>query len=98
MSSNNTIEQNLALIQSAVYGKDVRAAIHDSIEQCYTDVSTSTTAADAAAIAANNAATTANNAAAGADNAAAAANVAAAAASVFNPRVDGTVLKFGTNS
>ena len=46
--SNNTIQQNLALIQSAVYGKDVRDAIHDSIQQCYTEASSASTAAAAA--------------------------------------------------
>jgi len=75
-----TIEQNLAKIMSAVYGKDVRAAIHDSIEQCYTDVTRSATAADAAASAANSAASAASNAATDAENAATAANVAAASA------------------
>lgn len=76
----DTIEQNLAKIMSAVYGKDVRAAIHDSIEQCYTDVTRSATAADAAASAANSAASAASNAATDAENAATAANVAAASA------------------
>lgn len=71
--SNNTIQQNLALIQSAVYGKDVRDAIHDSIEQCYNDVSS----AAIAAAAANTATTAANNATAAAENAAAAANIVA---------------------
>lgn len=33
-----TIDQNLAAIMDAVYGKDVRQAIHDSIEQCHEDV------------------------------------------------------------
>ena len=71
--SNNTIQQNLALIQSAVYGKDVRDAIHDSIEQCYTEASSASTAA-AAATAATAAA---NNATAAAENAAAAASIVA---------------------
>lgn len=31
------IEQNLEQIRTAVYGKDVRQAIHDAIEECYTD-------------------------------------------------------------
>ncbi len=43
-------------ILSAVYGKDVRQSIHDSIEQCYSDVSNSKTIADAAAENANTAA------------------------------------------
>lgn len=71
--SNNTIQQNLALIQSAVYGKDVRDAIHDSIEQCYTEASSASTAAAAATAAT----TAANNATAAAENAATAATLAA---------------------
>lgn len=78
------ISELLALIQSAVYGKDVRGAIHDSIEQCYSDVSTSSTAADNAASAANSAATAASNAAANAESAATAANIAAAEASQYS--------------
>ena len=33
----SNIERYLNLIINAVYGKDVRQAIHDAIEQCYTD-------------------------------------------------------------
>ena len=33
----SNIEQNLELIQTARYGKDVRQAIHDSIHDCYED-------------------------------------------------------------
>lgn len=33
----SNIERYLELILRAVYGKDVRKAIHDAIEQCYTD-------------------------------------------------------------
>ena len=33
----SSIYDLLAQIQNAVYGKDVRDAIHDSIEQCYKD-------------------------------------------------------------
>lgn len=33
-----TITENLKRILSAIYGKDVRQAIHDSIEQCEADV------------------------------------------------------------
>lgn len=36
----------LQQIQTAVYGKDVRQSIHDSIEQCYTDVTSAKTLAD----------------------------------------------------
>lgn len=92
----STIEENLARIKTAVYGKDVRDAIHDSIEQCYTDTSTSATAADSAASAAREAAGLANTAATAADNAATRANVAAAGAETFTPRVLNTTLSFGT--
>lgn len=47
------IAQNLAQILAAKYGKDVRQAIHDGIEECYTDVSTAKTLADEAAERAN---------------------------------------------
>lgn len=50
------ISNLLAQILSAVYGKDVRQAIHDSIEQCYSDVSTAKTLADDSVTAANAAA------------------------------------------
>lgn len=46
----------LSQILSAVYGKDVRQSIHDSIEQCYSDVSEGKTIADTAAENANTAA------------------------------------------
>lgn len=36
----------LAQILSAVYGRDVRQAIHDAIEECYQDVFTAKTIAD----------------------------------------------------
>lgn len=51
----------LAQILSAVYGKDVRQSIHDSIAQCYADVSASKTLADNAATAANQAASNAKD-------------------------------------
>lgn len=43
------IDQYLAQIRSARYGEEVRGAIADAIEENYTDVTTSTTLADAAA-------------------------------------------------
>lgn len=46
----------LSQILKAVYGKDVRQSIHDSILQCYSDVTASKTLADAAAENANTAA------------------------------------------
>ena len=41
------IQNLLDQILNAIYGEEVRGAIHDSIEQCYEDVSTAKTAADA---------------------------------------------------
>ena len=55
-----TISELLADIKKAIYGKDVRDAIHDSIKQCYTDVTTSKTVADDAATKAQTAAANAN--------------------------------------
>lgn len=43
------ISDLLAQILSATYGKEVRGAIHDSIEQCYDDVQQGVTQADSAA-------------------------------------------------
>lgn len=40
------ISRLLEEILSAVYGRDVRQAIHDAIEECYRDVSTAKTIAD----------------------------------------------------
>ena len=71
------INQNLTQILAAQYGKDVRQAIHDGIEECYDDVSTSKTLADAAATNANEKATLANTKAGLAQSAADAANAAA---------------------
>lgn len=42
----SAIQNYLNHILSAVYGKDVRQAIHDSIAQCYSDVTTAKTLAD----------------------------------------------------
>ncbi len=35
----SSIDNYLQAIQTAVYGEEVRGAIHDAIQQCYTDVS-----------------------------------------------------------
>ena len=43
------IADYLAQIMSAVYGKDVRQSIHDSIQECYTDVQNGVTLAQTAA-------------------------------------------------
>ena len=53
----SNISKYLAQILSAVYGKDVRQSIHDSIECCYTDVQNGVTLAETAAGKANSAAT-----------------------------------------
>lgn len=73
------IQTNLNKIKTAVYGVEVRDAIHDSIEQCYDDVSAAKTKADNATTAANTAASNANAKAAAAETAAQNANAAATA-------------------
>lgn len=73
------IQTNLNKIKTAVYGVEVRDAIHDSIEQCYDDVSTAKTKADNATTVANAAASNANAKAAVAETAAQNANAAATA-------------------
>ena len=45
----SAISDLLNQIKTAVYGKEVRGAIHDAIEQCYDDVTESSTLADSAA-------------------------------------------------
>lgn len=74
MSKINSL---LAHILSAVYGRDVRQSIHDSIKECYDDVTSGKTIAEKAASVANAAASTANSAATNANTAAANANAAA---------------------
>ena len=71
------IQTNLNKIKTAVYGVEVRDAIHDSIEQCYDDVSAAKTKADNATTVANAAASNANAKAAVAETAAQNANAAA---------------------
>lgn len=75
--ANSTIWENLLAIQTAIYGREIRGAIHDSIEECYNNVVAGETLADTAAASATSAAgdaisakqqalsaaTTANNAA-----------------------------------
>ena len=78
--SNQTIYDVLLAIQTAVFGRDVRGAIHDGIEMCYDDVQSSKTVADAAAEDAEDAADAATAAATSATQAATAANTAASAA------------------
>lgn len=64
------IQDLLDQIQNAVYGEEVRGAIHDSIEQCYDDVTTAKTSADTAVASATAAAANANIAAQTANDAA----------------------------
>lgn len=71
------ISEYLAQIKTAIYGREVRDAIHDSIEQCYTDVSNAKTLADTAASNTNAAISKANTAASNADTKAKLANDAA---------------------
>ena len=59
-----SIQGLLDQILSAVYGEEVRGAIHDSIEQCYDDVASASTIAEASASRASDAAQDAENAAA----------------------------------
>lgn len=63
------IARDVAAIRTAIFGRDVRSAIADGIEQCYTDVSTSKTLADDSTTNANNAAALANQKAQAAQNA-----------------------------
>ena len=68
------IQGYLNNILSAVYGRDVRQAVHDSIMQCYDDVSDGDTLADAAAAKANEASNAASRATTAAQAAAKLAN------------------------
>ena len=74
------IQEYLTKIMNAVYGRDVRSAIHDSIEECYRDVSTAETLADAATKKANTAASNADAKATAANTATTQANAARDAA------------------
>lgn len=58
-----TIVQDVDQIRHAVYGREVREAIADGIEQCYTDTISGVNLASEAALAANSAANKANTAA-----------------------------------
>ena len=72
-----SIAQILTDILAARYGRDVRQAIHDGIEVCYSDVSASKTLADTAASNANTKATLADTAATNANAKATLADTAA---------------------
>lgn len=76
----SAISNFLNQIKTAIYGEQVRDAIHDSILQCYTDVTNAKTLADQSTTSANSAAASANSAATKANNAAASANSAAQSA------------------
>ena len=76
----SAISNFLNQIKTAIYGEQVRDAIHDSILQCYTDVTNAKTIADQSTTSANNAAASANTAATKANNAATSANNAAQSA------------------
>lgn len=71
------ISSLLESILNSVYGRDVRQSIHDSIQECYNDVTKGKTLADAAADNANAAANNADLKASLADQKAALANTAA---------------------
>lgn len=71
------ISEYLKKIKEAVYGYEVRDAIHDSIEQCYSDVTTAKTLADEAITKTAEAIKSANDAAANATDKANLANEAA---------------------
>lgn len=70
----------LSQILSAVYGRDVRQSIHDSIAQCYSDVTAAKTLADDSTAAANAAIQNANSTASNANDKASLANTAASSA------------------
>jgi len=102
MSNISVLLEN---ILKAVYGKDVRQSIHDSIAQCYSDVDAAKTLADssvatvqqkitdceAAASDARSATNTANASASNADASASSANVAASTASASATACDAAV-------
>ena len=71
------ISEYLNKIKTAIYGREVRDAIHDSIKECYTDVTSGATLANTASDKANAATEKANTAASNADTATASANSAA---------------------
>ena len=63
----STVAQDVQQIREAIYGRDVREAIADGIEHCYSDVSGGVTTANTAAAAADAAAQRAITAAEGAE-------------------------------
>ena len=87
------ISEYLAQIKTAIYGREVRDAIHDSIEQCYTDVSNAKTLADTAASNTNAAISKANTAASNADAKAKLANDAATKAGTATSNANAATTK-----
>lgn len=75
-----TITEILNAIKTAVYGREVRTAIHDGIQQCYNDTQAFAQTASAAITSAEGAATRANTAAGSAETQASAASTAASRA------------------
>ncbi len=80
MADLSPIQTYLDQIKNAIYGEEVRSAIHDSIARCYTDVDDSKTIAASAADEATTAATSASAAASDANRAKTNAQAAADAA------------------
>ena len=87
------ISEYLTQIKTAIYGREVRDAIHDSIEQCYTDVSNAKTLADTAASNANAATRKENTAASNADAKAKLANDAATKAGTATSNANAATTK-----
>lgn len=87
----STVAQNITAIREATYGWQVREAIADSIDQCYTNVSSGVTLAETAAGEALNSAAEADRAADSAGLAAEAANTAASAANSAAEAVSSSV-------
>ena len=83
-----TVQQDVAAIRTAVYGRDVREAIADGIEHCYNDaeggIQRANTAANNADTAAQNADAAAQNVNAAIQNATTAAGAANSAANAAN--------------
>lgn len=104
------ISDLLDSILKAVYGREVRQSIHDSIKQCYTDVTAAKTLADSsvatvqqkitdcdtAASGARSAANTANASASNADASATSANNAASTANASASACDTAVSEIPT--
>ena len=82
------ISEYLNKIKTAIYGREVRDAIHDSIKECYADVTSGATLANEASDKANAATERANTAASNADTATASANRATGLANTAASNAD----------